>query len=223
MKPAALIFLLFISLHSLAQDCRQFLLLQKGKTVEMSIYNKKGDLAARKVYQVSDVSTSGAVTTGSLVTEMFDKKGRSIAKANSTMQCNGGAMMIDMKMLIPQQQSEQFNTAAKAESMYLEYPASMAAGDALKDGNMTMDINTSGLPSTATILITDRKVEGKESVTTTAGTWDCYRISFKGKMKIKMGPIPINSNLDGTEWFAPGFGVVKSDSKNGSTVITSIK
>ena len=42
-------------------------------------------------------------------------------------------------------------------------------------------------------------------------------------MKIKMGPIPINSNLDGTEWFAPGFGVVKSDSKNGSTVITSIK
>ena len=74
MKPAALIFLLFISLHSLAQDCRQFLLLQKGKTVEMSIYNKKGDLAARKVYQVSDVSTSGAVTTA--VT--LNQNGRSI-------------------------------------------------------------------------------------------------------------------------------------------------
>ena len=106
---------------------------------------------------------------------------------------------------------------------HLEYPGKMSVGDALKDGNMTMEMNTSGLPSTATINITDRKVEGQESVTTPAGTWNCYKITYKGKMTIKMGPLPVNTNLDGTEWFAPGFGIVKTESKHGSTAITSIK
>src|SRR3569833_354934 len=96
----------------------------------MSIYNKKGDLAARKVYQVSDVSSGGGTTTGHLTTEMFDKKGKSIATATSTVECNGGVMMMDMKMLLPQQQAEQFKTEAKADNVYLEYPAKMSAGDA---------------------------------------------------------------------------------------------
>jgi len=30
-------------------------------------------------------------------------------------------------------------------------------------------------------------------------------------------------NIDGTEWYAPGFGVVKTESKNGGTAITAIK
>jgi len=223
MKSNMLIFLALICLHSRAQDCQRYLFLQKNKTIEMTIYDKKGEASAKQVYQVSDVSTSGAVTKGSLATEMFDKKGRSMAKANSTVQCNGGTMMVDMKMMLPQQQQEQFKTEAKADNVYLEYPAKMATGDALKDGNMTMEINTSGLPSKAIIVISNRKVEGQESVTTPAGTWDCYKITYKAKLTIKMGPIPINTNLDGAEWFAPNFGVVKSQSKHGGTAITSIK
>ncbi len=71
--------------------------------------------------------------------------------------------------------------------------------------------------------VTDRKVEAKEAVTTTAGTWDCYKISFKSKMVIKMTVIGIPLNLSGTEWYAPGVGVIKTESKNGGTAITSIK
>lgn len=208
----------------LGQDCKNYLFLQKDKTIEMTIYNKKGEPNGRQVYKVSDVTTSGAATTGSLASEMFDKKGKSIAKAASSIKCQGGAMMVDMKMMMPQQQTEQFAKAeAKVDNAYLEYPGTMNPGDALKDGNFTMDINTGGLAETVTMVITDRKVEGKESVTTDAGTWDCYKITYKGKMTIKMGPLPINTNLDGTEWFAPGFGVVKTQSKYGGTAITSIK
>lgn len=217
--------LTLISFCARPQDCAHYLFLQKNKTIEMTIYNKKGEVSAKQVYQVSDVSTSGGVAKGSLSTEMFDKNGKSMARSNSTVQCNGGVMMVNMKMMLPQQQASQFKMEAKAETdnMFLEYPAKMAAGDALKDGNMTMEMNTSGLPSTATIVITDRKVEGRESVTTPAGTWDAYKITYKGKMTMKMGPIPVNTNLDGTEWFVPDFGIVKTESKHGSTAITSIK
>ncbi|HEY6902030.1 MAG TPA: hypothetical protein VI233_15345 [Puia sp.] len=208
-----------------AQDCKSYLFLQKDKTIENTIYNKKGEPNGRQVYSVSDVSTSGGVTSGTVNSELFDKKEKSMAKANSVVRCNGGVMMIDMKMLLPQQQQEQYGNKidAKAEDFYLEYPGGMKVGDALKDGTMTLNINNGGMSQTLNMLISDRKVEGQESVTTPAGTWDCLKISYRCKIGIKTGPINIPFNFEGMEWYAPGVGVIKTQSKYGGTAITSIK
>jgi hypothetical protein len=209
---------------ALGQDCQRFLFLQKDKVVEMTIYNKKGEPNGRQVYTISDVVNGGGVTTASLASELFDKKGKSMAKANSVVKCDGGVMLIDMKMMLPQQQQEQYSKAdVKADNVYLEYPAAMKAGDALKDGNFSMDINNSGMHQTLTMLVSDRKVEAQETVTTPAGTWDCLKISYKSKLGIKTGPINIPFNFEGVEWYAPGFGVVKTQGKYGGTAITSIK
>lgn len=35
--------------------------------------------------------------------------------------------------------------------------------------------------------------------------------------------IGVPFNIEGTEWFAPGFGIVKTESKHGRTAITAIK
>jgi hypothetical protein len=84
-------------------------------------------------------------------------------------------------------------------------------------------MNNSGMQQTLTLVVSDRKVEGKESVTTPAGTWECFKISGKNKITMKMGPVGIPMNIESTEWFAPGFGVVKTESKSGSTLITVVK
>lgn len=215
---------ILLTLTAFTQDCANYLFLQKNKTIEMTIYNKKGEPNGLQVYQVSNVANDAGVTTASLNSEMFDKKGKSISKAASTVKCNGGVMMIDMKMMLPQQQAEKVGSIqAKSDNIYLLYPANMSVGDNLKDGNFTMDMNSGGIPETVTMIISNRKVEAKESVTTTAGTWDCFKISYQGKTSVKMGPIPINMNIDGVEWYAPGFGVIKTQSKYGGTAITSIK
>ena len=207
-----------------AQDCQHFLLLQKNKIIEMTIYDKKGQPNGKQVYTVSDVSEGGGMTTGNLASELFDKKGKSMAKAGGVVRCNGGAMLVDMKMLLPQQQQEQYaNTQVKADNAYLEYPIGMKPGDALKDGNFAMDINNHGMQQTLTMVISDRKVEAQESVTTAAGTWNCYKISYKSKMTVKTGIIGIPFTFEGVEWYAPGFGVVKTQSKYGGTEITSIR
>jgi hypothetical protein len=73
-----------------AQDCNQFLMLQKDKTVEVSIYDKKGQPSGKQVYTVKDVSSSGGTVTGTINTEQFDKNSNSKAKATSTIQCSGG-------------------------------------------------------------------------------------------------------------------------------------
>lgn len=207
-----------------AQDCSNYLYLQKNKTIENTIYNRKGDANGKQVYTITDVASDGGVTTSHLTTEMFDRKDKSLAKANSTVRCNGGVMMIDMKMMLPQQQQEQLgnNMEAKAEDVYIEYPASMKTGDELKEGTMTVALNN-GPAQNMTMRLYDRKVVGEEQVTTTGGSWQCFKISYKCKLGIKTGPINIPINFDGTEWYAPGFGVVKTESKYGGTAVTSIK
>ena len=111
---------------------------------------------------------------------------------------------------------------AKVDKAYIEYPASMNAGDQLKDGTFSMQVDNHGLKSTVSMILNNRKVQGKETITTAAGTWETYKITFDGKLTIKM-LVPINMDVSGTELYAPGFGVVKTQSKHGGTAITAIK
>jgi hypothetical protein len=224
MKSLICLAVLLGSLSGFTQDCKNYYYLQNNKTVEMTIYNKKGNANGKQVYSVTDVKTVGGSTTGTIHSEMFNEKGKSIAKGVSNMKCTGGVLMIDMKMMLPQQQAEQFAKAdATVNEAYIEYPVSMKAGDQLKDGNFNMEINNSGLKQSITMLISERKVEAKENITTPAGSWDCFKISSKTKMNIRTAGIGIPMNMESTEWYAPGFGVVKTQSKYGGTEITSIK
>jgi hypothetical protein len=176
------------------------------------------------VYTISDVTNSGDNITGTVNSEMFDKKGKSIAKGHSQIVCNGGVMMIDMTMQLPQQQQEQFAKAdVKADKIFIEYPNNMKVGDKLKDATLSMDIDNSGMKQNINMVTSDRTVAGKESVTTTAGTWDCFKITYKSRITVKTMGIGMPFNMEGTEWFAPGFGIVKTESKNGGTAITAIK
>ncbi len=231
-----------MAFDSFSQDCQGFLFLQQNKTIELTFYNKKGEPNGKHVYQVSNVATTGGSTTASLNTEMFDKNGNSTAKAAGSIKCTSGTILIDMKTMLPEQQAEKYaSTDAKAQNAYLEYPAVFHIGDALKDGYLNLDLSTHppggpagppgapgppgppGFGQTLKLAVTDRKVEAQESITTAAGTWNCYKITFKSKMTNKTGPFGIPVNLDGTEWFAPGFGIVKTQNKNGGSAITAIK
>lgn len=226
MKKTRLLALLTCTLvlPGMAQDCKNYYFLQNNKTIEMSIYNKKGDENGRQVYRVSDVKNSSGAVTAQLNTEMFDKKGKSLGKGKGIIQCKEGIMMVDMKMSLPAPQQEQFAaTDAKADNIYIEYPVAMKPGDQLKDATMNLEIDSKGMKQSVSMVVNDRKVESKEPVTTSAGTWECFRISYKSRITIKTMGIGIPVNIEGTEWFAPGFGIVKTQSKHGGTAITAIK
>lgn len=207
-----------------AQNCTDFFFLQDNKTVEMTTTNKKGKETGKMTYSVSNVIKSGSSVSSIVAMETFDTKGKSVSKAINNVKCADGVMMMDMKMFIPSAQQEQMGTAAaSASDVYLEYPPSMKEGDMLKDGQFNMDFKMqSGMGGSVSVNITNRKVHGRESVTTAAGTWDCFKITYKSRivMKLIVG-IPIN--VEATEWYAPGIGVVKTETSGGKTEITAIK
>ena len=224
MRTIFFLLLLFISYLGFSQKCGDYYYLQSNKTIEMTISNKKGKEAGKLVYVISNLANKGNITTATVNSEFFDKNGKSISKATNNMQCENGILMMDMKMFIPSVQQEQMGTtSATGTTTYLEYPSIMKEGDALKDASFSMDFQSkAGINGHISIDMTNRKIAGRESVTTPAGTWECYKITYHSKMVFKVG-IGIPMNADVTEWYAPGFGVVKTESGNGSTEITSIK
>lgn len=225
MKSFLLIAAIACTFAAAAQDCGGYYFLQNNKTVEMTIFDKKGKPTGKQVYNVSDVQKSGGTTTAHLNTEMFNEDNKSLGKSSATVECTGGAMMMDMKLSMPQSPNgnQPAATDVKIDKFFIEYPANMSVGDKLKDATMNADMQNNGIVQNMNMEVTNRQVLAKEKVTTAAGSWDCFKIGFHSKVKIKTMGIGVPMNMDGTEWFAPGFGIVKSESKYGRTEISSVK
>jgi hypothetical protein len=88
----------------------------------------------------------------------------------------------------------------------LDLPSDLSVGQTLKDVSYTIKMTMGGMRlMNRTYHIKDRKVESQESLTTPAGTFDCYKITFittneKGSGTIKSGV-----------WYAKEAGLVKSE------------
>ena len=210
-------------MSSYAQNCLGYYLLQNNRTIANTIYNKSGEVFGKQIYNVSGVSAAAGTTTANIRLQMFDSNGKLIANSTNNIKCKGGVIMMNMKMMMAQEQ--QFATAAEAkgESAFIEYPGTMKTGDNLKNASFAMDMNRGGMQQHVTVMINKRKVEGKQKITTPAGSWDCFRISYKGKLIIKTMGMDIPLDLNGTEWFAPGVGLIKTKSNLGGTEITAIR
>jgi hypothetical protein len=240
--PYLLLFLLS-GVSAWSQDCTANAFLQQGKTIEVSLFSKKGEPNGRNVYTVSSVSNSGGIVTSTISTQSFDRKERPTATSSNTIKCTGGTVQVDMRMLLPEGPPSRFaNAPVNGNGGFLEYPSGMKSGDTLKSANMVCSNynNPSGGPpgvppgpppppnpfgggSTLTMWVYDRKVLGQETISTNGGSWNCIKISYKEKLSFKAGPFPTNLNIEGTEWYAPGVGIVKTQTDHNSTAITSVK
>ncbi|MGY6741246.1 MAG: TapB family protein [Cecembia sp.] len=206
-----------------AQSCDHYLFLQDGKTIEMTVYNRRGKTTGVNTYTVNEVRSSGGKRTGNITMVMADNKGKESASATTQFTCSGDTYTIDMASFIPAGQMEQMKDLESKGDFTLSYPSNMKPGDTLEDGEMTMEAVTSGIRAEIEMKITDRKVVDKETVTTTAGSWECMKITSKMNMRVRMAGIGIPVNMESTEWFAPGVGIVQTESKHGKTAITAIR
>jgi hypothetical protein len=207
-----------------AQGCNNYYYMQNNKTITMTLFNGKGKENGKYIYKVSDVKSNGGTITSRVESQVMDDKGKTIAGSTANMKCTGGMYMADMKVMMPPQQANQMKDLDANSEFYLEYPASIKVGDVLKDGTFNADMTGSnGMEMSLEMHISDRKVVGEETVTTSAGSWKCYRITHTDKLKTKVAGMGIPITINTTEWFAPGFGIVKTESKWGRSEITSIQ
>lgn len=103
--------------------------------------------------------------------------------------------------------------------LYVDMRSSMPSGNPEQFKGMQEEANESYLEYPSNM--------SSENVTTPAGSWNCFRITSDALMRMKIGiGIPMHFKI--VEWFAPGFGIVKTEDFNkndklaGTMVLTSI-
>lgn len=221
--------LLWAAMAATAQDCKNFYYMTDNAVVEMSIYNDKEELMGKQVYKIAEVEKKGSDLVSTFTTSFLDKDGKEVSTSQGKFKCNGVTIGLDMKMNIPGAPAGNMSAKMKSSDAYLSYPTTLRVGQFLADGAFHMESEVNGMPMVLDLKISERKVEAKESITTTAGTWDCFKISYNIEMKASVMGAGIPMELKATEWFAPGFGMVKTMSYNkngklmGSTLITKLE
>jgi len=216
-------FLFLINVNA-QNNCSKYYPMIEGASFEYTNYNKKGKTEGTASYKVSQVSTVGENTSATMEMNLKDEKGKEIYNSDYSFTCTGNMVTVDYESLVPKSMLEQYkDMEMDISGTDLELPNDLSVGQQLTDANVTMKISMGGMNMNTTVDLINRKVEKQESVTTSAGTFDCYVIYTDNKIKAMM----VKQTFPSRVWFAEGVGMIKQESYNkngkliGSTQLTA--
>ncbi|MEO6251690.1 MAG: hypothetical protein ABIO79_00165 [Ferruginibacter sp.] len=214
-------------------DCGKLVLFHKGAVIESTSYDAAGKETSKTTTTVTDVKNEGSVLTATSSGLM-----KSAAIGEKTMnliyKCDGNNLYMDINSMM--QNFEGLNNL-KGDIKPLQFPINISVGQKLPDASYTISMDKGAVKMDITATYKNRKVTGIEKITTTAGSWDCYKVttdidsdvqgldeatkkimeSVKEKMKMSMAM-----------WYNPELGIVRMEMYNAGklnirTDITSVK
>jgi len=211
---------LFANTFTVAQECDDhFYRMEPGSTFFLTSYDKKDKVTGRQENVVTDVDKSGEGLTATISTKLFDKKDKLITEGEFSVICEGSSVKIDMdQMLSSMEQLKSLEGMdTEIETDYIMLPADLEVGQDLPDSKATIKMKMgSGNANMMSneVIIKDRKVEAEEEITTPAGTFTCYKITYNTDINTKVMGMNRTDVFSGAEWFARNVGMVKSESYN---------
>lgn len=191
-----------------AQECTFYMPKTEGAEVELSSYNASDKLQSKNVQKITSVKTTAEGTTASILSTAFDAKGKKTSESTLEVRCKDGVFYFDLTSMLGNTgttETEGMEMSITGEN--LELPSQLTVGATLKNARVNMSMTSGGIPiMNTTVSITNRKVEAQEKLTTPAGTFDCYKISFD--IESKMG---FAVKAKGVQWYAQEVGLVKAE------------
>jgi len=189
MKSGAVLLLtVFLWLGSVvnAQDCPMYFPDKVGATREMKFYDQRDRLTSITRHEILDKTESGNSVSVKVRATSYDKDDEEIHNGELELICEDGVFIFDLT-------------------------ANLSAGDVLPDGNLTMVVKSGSTTIiTINLSIFNRKVEGVEDITTDAGTFSSYKVSYDISTKAGF----LTSSSSAIEWMAEGVGLVRSETYN---------
>lgn len=212
---------LFVLTIKAQDNCSTYYPLEEGATFQYTNYNKKGKEEGTVDYTVADVNNNGSITSATMKMKYQDEKGDELFSSEYGFSCEENVVKIDFQSLISEQMLTQFkDMEMEVTGTDIELPNSLGVGQELADANVAIKISMSGINMNMNVETVNRKVEKKETITTSAGTFDCYVIYSETKSKMMMA----NKTFPNRLWLAEGIGMVKQESytKNGKIMSSSV-
>jgi len=212
MKKQVLVLLAIVSASftGFTQDCSAFYPFEEGISFQITNYSKKGKVVAVTDHAVNSIITSEGTATATINSIVKDNKGEIITDGEYQIICTGNEVSIDVKSLMSPNMFDQFEgMTTEITGINVVIPSNLSVGQTLPDASMKMDIDMGGIAMSMSVLMTDRTVEGMETITTPAGSFECYVITYTSDIKMGM-----NRTGKAKQWLAKGVGMVKQEDYN---------
>ena len=205
---------MLMAIPGIAQDnCSAFYPFEDGVTFQITNYGKNEKVAAITDFLVTEASSNFATFKSFL----RDKDGEVLNEATFTMSCENDGIVVDMESLLNPNLLENYRDfETEISGTQIVIPNNLHIGQELPDATMNMRINMSGINIKMEVSMTDRTVLTKETVTTPAGTFECFVIGYTNTINMGM-----NRTTTAKQWIARGVGMVKQEDYNGRGRVTS--
>lgn len=195
------------------QDCDGYYPMSKGISFELTSYDKKDKATAIIKYKIIESKSinNGIVATSEM--SISDEKGNPGMEMTFETKCQNGKYYLNLENMFSQltSQYEAQGMKISIENGISVVPNNLTVNDQLEDTTMLMKMSSTAMSMEFHITFFDRVVIGKETITTSAGTFDCMILSQKTSMKMgEMMTITTSSK----EWLSKGTGAIKSESYN---------
>ncbi|RNI22367.1 TapB family protein [Rufibacter latericius] len=195
----------------LAQNCQQPLGLAKNTEFVFQVTDKgrnKGTLNNKVVQQVTD--EDGVLVT-TFKSARRNKDNRPETSDEYHIRCSGDTIYLDAMLLLREQVLKAFEGKDfDFTPVDIAYPQQMKVGQKLPDGKLGVKVRSSTVNITQiSMLATDRKVEALEKITTPAGTFDCYKISYNYEVELDAMGMPLRDVFKVEEYFSLEHGLIK--------------
>jgi len=210
MKNSLLIlfFLLGISVAKSQNDCTLYFPEVVNNSVEIRNFDGRDRLTSTQISKLKEKKVeNGAIKllVDVTTTTASDNKTNN---ASYELVCQGGEFVINFRnMFNPATLGAYQDMELSFTGDNLRYPSSMNVGDSLPNASANMKVLSSGIQiMSMDMKFTSRKVDAKESVTVTGGTFDCIKLSYNYEVKSIF-----KAQGKSVEWYAKNVGLVKRE------------
>lgn len=203
---------LFTCMPQLWAQCQTYYIMRQGARLEYAMYDERNRETGRMVNQVLTANRAGTEAT---IQSTISSTARGARPVTNTfkVRCTAGAMHLEVRSTALGGGTQM---DAQGNSVYVEFPARMTAGQNLPDGTGNIDGSISGNGESASFnsnfKVFNRKVLAVENITVPAGTYQAYKIAQETEMG--MGAQGVNLGkirYKGVEWYVKNVGLVRSE------------
>jgi hypothetical protein len=163
---------------------------------------------------LSVTGSGNNVTTRARVT-MYDKK-KELSSNEIEMICEDGVFKMDMRNFMPQGMESMDGVQIVFEGDQLTIPSDLSPGQSLKDLSFVVKIVSDNpamkaMATNTNVVVKNRKIVGKEKVTTAAGTYDCFKMTYDSESTVSIMGMKRTVNSSNVDYFSEGVGMVKTE------------
>ncbi len=203
-----LIGLFLVSTGITAQECAAYFPFKEKTTLEYANYNRKEKLQSYSRSTITVVDETDDGMEAQVETATMDEDREVLQEGAFQVVCKDNILYMNLTDMLSPEMTESFShmeVTFTGDKMAL--PSNLEVGQTLPDAQTVIQAASGGVNLLKfTFEITDRTVDAKESVTTPAGTFECFKVSHS--MDVKM---MIRKSFKVTTWYNEKLGMIKQE------------